>query len=122
MLVPLLAALALAAALSGWSLVRLLREHVDETWLARCASAILPDETLVMAEVEASETARVLVILGDVEAEAPVTFAFRSPRPFSAESTARPLWEEITSNQQLKEHAAQLAGSISVSREAQPRW
>jgi len=121
MLVPLLAAFALAGALSGWILVRLLREHVDETWLARCASAILPDETLVMAEVEASETARVLVILGDVEAEAPVTFAFRSPRPFSAESTTRPLWEERPSIQHLPENAAQLAGSISVSREAQPR-
>src|SRR6266487_6768593 len=79
----LLAAFALAGALSGWILVRLLHQHVDEAWLARCASTILPDETVVMAEVEASETARVLVILGDVEAEAPVTFAFRSPPPFS---------------------------------------
>ncbi|PYJ51455.1 MAG: hypothetical protein DME87_03265, partial [Verrucomicrobia bacterium] len=121
MLAPLLAAFALAGALSGWILVRLLREHVDEAWLARCASAILPDETLVMAEVEASETARVVVILGDVEAEAPVTFAFRSPRPFSVESTTRPLWEERPSIQHLSENAAQLAGSISVSREAQPR-
>src|SRR3989454_7035721 len=121
MLAPLLAAFALAGALSGWILVRLLREHVDEAWLARCASAILPDETLVMAEVEASETARVVVILGDVEAEAPVTFAFRSPRPFSVETTTRPLWEERPSIQHLSENAAQLAGLISVSREAQPR-
>src|SRR2546426_10749172 len=121
MLAPLLAAFALAGALSGWILVRLLREHVDEAWLARCASAILPDETLVMAEVEASETARVVVILGDVEAEAPVTFAFRSPRPFSVESATRPLWEERPSIQHLSENAAQLAGLISVSREAQPR-
>ncbi len=79
----LLAAFALAGALSGWILVRLLRQHVDEVWLARCASTILPDETAVMAEVEASETARVLVILRDVEAEAPVTFAFHSPSSFS---------------------------------------
>src|SRR2546426_8803145 len=105
MLAPLLAAFALAGALSGWILVRLLRQHVDEAWLARCASTILPDETVVMAEVEASETARVLVILGDVEAEAPVTFAFRSPRPFSVESTTRPLWEERPSIQHLPENA-----------------
>src|SRR5437899_3832836 len=121
MLALLLAAFALAGALSGWILVRLLRQHVDETRLARCASTILPDETVVMAEVEASETAGVLVILRDVEAEAPVTFAFRSSRPFSVESTTRPLWEERPSIQHLSENAAQLAGSISVSREAQPR-
>ncbi|PYJ67388.1 MAG: hypothetical protein DME76_15345, partial [Verrucomicrobia bacterium] len=121
MLALLLAAFALAGALSGWILVRLLRQHVDETRLARCASTILPDETVVMAEVEASETAGVLVILRDVEAEAPVTFAFRSSRPFSVESTTRPLWEERPSSQHLSENAAQLAGSISVSREAQPR-
>ncbi len=117
----LLAAFGLAGALLGWILVRLLREHVDEAWLARCASVILPDETVVMAEVEASEAARVLVILGDVEAEAPVTFAFRSPRPFSVESTTRSLSEERPSIQHLSENAAQLAGSISVSRETQPR-
>src|SRR5207244_13460932 len=65
----LLTAFALAGALSGWILVRLVRQHVDEIRLARFASTILPDETIVMAEVEASETARVLVILRDVEAE-----------------------------------------------------
>ena len=78
-----LAAFALAGGLSGWILVRLLQQHVAEMSLARCASTILPDETVVMAEVEASETPRVLVILRDVEAEAPVTFAFHSPPPFS---------------------------------------
>src|SRR5205807_7552795 len=51
MLALLLAAFALAGALSGWILVRLLRQHVDETRLARCASTILPDETVVMAEI-----------------------------------------------------------------------
>ena len=82
-----LAALALAGALSGWILVRLLRQHVDEKRQSRFAGTILPDETAVMAEVEASETARVLVILRDVEAEAPVTFGFYPPPPFSVESS-----------------------------------
>src|SRR5947208_2111749 len=90
----LLTGFALAGALSGWVLVRLIQRHVDEAWLARCASTILPGETIVMAEVEASETARVLVILRDAEAEGPVTFAFHSPSPFSVESTTQPLWDE----------------------------
>ncbi|HEY2713044.1 MAG TPA: glucoamylase family protein, partial [Chthoniobacterales bacterium] len=118
---PLLAAFALGSGVSGWVLVRLLQQHVDKAWLARCASTILPGETAVMAEVEASGTTRVLVILRDVEAEAPVTFAFRSPPHFSVESTAQPLWDERPSSQRLSENAAQLARSISVSREAQAR-
>jgi hypothetical protein len=69
----LLAAFALAGAFTGWILVRLLQEHVDAASLARCASTILPNETVVLAEVEASEASRVLAILRDVEAEAPVT-------------------------------------------------
>src|SRR4030095_11849598 len=67
-----LAVFALAGGLSGWILVRLFRQHVAEMSLTRCARTMLPDETLVIAEVEASETARVLEILRDVEAEAPV--------------------------------------------------
>ena len=117
----LLAAFVLAGALSGSVLVRLLKQHVDEALLARSASTILPGETIVMAEVEASETARVLVILRDVEAEAPVTFAFHSPPPFSVESTTQPLWDERPSSQRVSENAAHLARSIAVSREAKPR-
>ena len=121
MLALLLTAFALAGALSGWILVRLFRHHVDETWVARCASTILPGETAVMAEVEAGETARVLVILRDVEAEAPVTFGFHSPPPFSVESTTQPLWDERPSSQRLSENAAHLARSLAVSREARRR-
>ena len=117
----LLAAFVLAGALSGSVLVRLLKQHVDEALLARSASTILPGETVVLAEVEASETARVLVILRDVEAEAPVTFAFHSPPPFSVESTTQPLWDERPSSQRVSENAAHLARSIAVSREAKPR-
>jgi hypothetical protein len=45
----LLGAFALAGALIGWIIARSLQEHVDERRLARCASTILPNETLVMA-------------------------------------------------------------------------
>jgi hypothetical protein len=62
----LLAALALAGAITGWLLVQLLREHVDAASLARFTSTILPDETVVLAEVEASEASRVLATLRDV--------------------------------------------------------
>src|SRR5213596_4214342 len=116
-----LAAFALAGALSGWILVRLLQQHVDEKRQSRFAGTILPDETAVIAEVEASETERVLVILRDVEAEAPVTFGFYPPPPFSVESTARPLSHELPSSQRLVENAASLARAIAVSRGAKPR-
>jgi cyclic beta-1,2-glucan synthetase len=121
MLALLLAAFALAGALGGWILVGLFRQRVDETRVAQCASTILPGETIVMAEVDTDETARVLAILRDVEAEAPVTFAFRSPPSFSVESITQPLWDERPSIQRLSENAAHLAHSISVSREAPPR-
>jgi hypothetical protein len=75
-------AFALAGALSVWTLARLLKVDVSAASLARCTSTILPGETAVLAEVKASETARVLATLRDVEAEAPVTFAFHSPQLF----------------------------------------
>src|SRR4029450_1828789 len=69
----------------------------------------------------ASETARVLMILRNVEAETPVTFAFPSPAPFPFELSARPLGHELPSSQRLVENAARLARAIPVSREAKPR-
>src|SRR5436309_1114404 len=116
-----LAAFALAGATTGWILVQLLREHVDAASLARFTSTILPNETVVLAEVEASEASRALAILRDVEAEAPVTFGFYPPPPFSVESTARPLSHELPSSQRLVENAASLASAIAVSRGAKPR-
>src|SRR5881398_1961450 len=117
----LLAAFALAGATTGWILVQLLREHVDAASLARFTSTILPNETVVLAEVEASEASRALAILRDVEAEAPVTFGFYPPPPFSVEPTARPLSHELPSSQRLVENAASLASAIAVSRGAKPR-
>ncbi len=81
--------------------------------LARCTSTILPGETVVLAEVKASETARVVAILEDVEAEAPVTFAFHSPPPFRFKSSARALGHELPSTQRLAENAARLAARDS---------
>jgi cyclic beta-1,2-glucan synthetase len=117
----LLAAFALAGALSGWILVRLLQQHVDKATLARGVTTILPGETIVIAEVETSETPRLVAILRDVVTEASVTFAFHSPPHFTTELPTRPLWQEPPSSQLLGENATYLAGSISVSREAKPR-
>src|SRR5438067_1653870 len=114
-------AFALAGALTGWILVRLLQEHVAAASLARCASTILPGETVVLAEVRATETSRLLAIMRDVEAEAPVTFAFHSPPHFRFKSSARPLGHELPSGQRLAENAARLAHEIPVSREAKAR-
>jgi len=114
-------AFVLAGALTGWILVRLLQEHVAAASLARCASTILPGETVVLAEVRATETSRLLAIMRDVEAEAPVTFAFHSPPHFRFKSSARPLGHELPSGQRLAENAARLAHEIPVSREAKAR-
>jgi cyclic beta-1,2-glucan synthetase len=116
-----LAAFAFGGAISGWILVQLFREHVDSASFARFTNTILPNETVVLTEVEASESSRVLAILRDVEAEAPVTFGFYPPPPFSIESTARPASHELPSSQRLVEKAASLARAMSVSRAAKPR-
>jgi len=116
----LLAVFVLAGAVTSWIIVRLLQQHVDAANLARCSSTILPDETMVMAEVKASEAARVLEVLRDVEADS-VTFAFPPPAPFPVESTTQPLWPERSSSRRLSENAARLAGSLRVGREVQPR-
>src|SRR6266481_5123982 len=117
----LLAAFALAGALTGWILVRLLQEHVAAASLAKCTSTILPGETVVLSEVNAAKTSRLLAILRDVETEAPVTFAFHSPPHFRFKSSARPLGHELPSGQRLAENAARLAHEIRVNREAKPR-
>src|SRR5438874_2187597 len=114
-------AFGLAGALTGWILVRLLQEHVAAASLARCVSTILPGETVVLDEVRATETSRLLAIMRDVEAEAPVTFAFHSPPHFRFKSSARPLGHELPSGQRLAENAARLAHEIPVSREAKAR-
>ena len=116
-----LAAFALGGAITGWILVKMLREHVDSASFARFTNTILPNETVVLAEVEASEASRALALLRDVEAEAPVTFGFYPQPPFSVESTARPLSHELPSSQRLVEKAASLAHAIGVSRTAKPR-
>jgi len=120
-LLLLLAAFTLAGAIIGWTLVQLLRQHVDATSLARFTGTILPNETMVVAEVEAGEASRVLAILRGVEAEAPVTFGFYPPPPFSVEPTGRPLGHEFPSGQRLVENAAHLAHAIVVGRGAKPR-
>src|SRR5881394_741604 len=120
-LLLLLAAFTLAGAIIGWTLVQLLRQHVDATSLARFTGTILPNETMVVAEVEAGEASRVLAILRGVEAEAPVTFGFYPPPPFSVEPTGRPLGHEFPSGQRLVENAAHLARAIVVGRGEKPR-
>src|ERR1019366_1928140 len=116
-----LTAFMLIGALAGWLLVRLRERHVDDASLARCRSTILPGETVVLAEVKATETSRLLAILRDVETEAPFTFAFHPPPPFRFKSSARPLGHELPSSQRLAENAARLAHEVLVSRETKPR-
>src|SRR4030095_2354031 len=116
------AAFAFGGAITGWILVQLFRKHIDSARLARFTSTILPNEIMVAAEGAASDASRVLAILRDVEAETPpVTFVFYPPPPFSVESTARPLGQELAWSQRLVEKAASLAHAITVSAKAKPR-
>jgi cyclic beta-1,2-glucan glucanotransferase len=117
----LVAELALIAALASWIFFRLLREHVSESGLPRCTNSILPNEVMVLAEVEAGDAERAVSILRGVETEAPVTFAFHSPPPFPLDQSARPLGHEHPSSRELSDHAAKIAQSMPVDREIQPR-
>ena len=116
-----LTAFMLVGALAGWLLVRLGERHVGAASLDRCRSTILPGETVVLSEVKAIETSRLLTILRDVETEAPVTFAFHPPAPFRLKSSARPLGHELPSSQRLTENAERLAHELAVNHEAKPR-
>src|SRR5215208_5925006 len=116
-----LAGFGFGGAIAGWILVRLLRRHVDSASFARFTNTILPNETVILVEVEASETSEVLAILREVEAEAPVTFGFYPPPPFPSEATARPPSHELFSSRHLVAKAASLAQAITVSRTVKPR-
>ncbi len=116
-----LAIFALAGALIGWILSRVFREQVDPKNVARCVSTILPDETMLLVEVKAGETAQLQAILRNLEAEAPVSFAFRAPPPFPLDAKARPLGEERPTRQRFAENAEHLARSLPVSLDAKPQ-
>src|SRR5216117_2912717 len=95
-----LAAFAFGGAIAGWILVHLLREHVDSASFARFMNTILPNETVVLAEVEPSEASGALAILRGMEAEPPATFGFYPPPPFSVQPSAPTLpGDEVTSSQ-----------------------
>ncbi len=122
-LAMMLSAFALGGAIIGWILVQLFRQQVDPESLARFTSTILPNETIVLAQVEARKASRVLTILRDVEAEAPVTFAFYPPPPFRVEPIPGQFAHELlsSSSQHYVENAANLAHAITVDRRAKPR-
>jgi cyclic beta-1,2-glucan synthetase len=114
-------AFTLAGAVAGWILARLLRQRIDATRLARYTSTILPGEAIVLAEVKARDTSRLLTILRNIGTAPVVTFAFQPPPPFSFDAIARARGQERPPSQRLAENAANLAQSISVSREMRPR-
>ena len=105
----------------GWTSYWLLHQRVDDAHLTRVRNSIAPDEVIVLAEVRASETSRVLTIMRDVAAEEVVTFAFPPSAAGRFETATTPLWQEQLSSQRLAEMAAILALSIPVSRKVRPQ-
>ncbi|HEY2713219.1 MAG TPA: glucoamylase family protein [Chthoniobacterales bacterium] len=116
----LLAVFVAFGAVAGWISHRLLHQHVADWHLTRVRKSIALDEVIVLAEVRARETSRVLAIIGDVAAGEVVTFAFPPPAGNRLEATVTSLWSEQLSSQRLAETAALLAPSIPVSRKVKP--
>ena len=119
-LLPLLMFLT-SGALAGWAFIRLRQQRVASANVNRYARLILQDEMVVLAEVEAGDTERLLAVLRNVGTEPPATFAFHPPASFAFTTPTRLLWPERPSNQRLAENAARLAHEITVNREAKPR-
>ncbi len=115
-----LAACALGGALAGWSLFRWLETRIDRVQVESFKRWIIHNETVVMVEVPASQTARVVTILRGVEDE-PVTFAFHAPPTFDFEPEAQLLRHDPPSSQRLAERAVRLAQSIPTATGAKPR-
>ncbi len=112
---------AFSGALAGWVFIRLLQERVASASVTRYARVILRDEMMVLAEVEAGETARLLAILRNAGTEPPLTFAFHPSASFPFEAPTRLLWSERPSTQRLADNATRLAHDITVSRGTKPR-
>ncbi len=96
-----LAAFALAGALAGWGVFRRLDARVDPTEIAKFKRWIVPNETVVLAEVPAEETARVVASLRAGDGEPPVTFSFHASSALELEPEANLLRNEAPSSQRL---------------------
>ncbi|MEO7317991.1 MAG: hypothetical protein ABIZ56_03270, partial [Chthoniobacteraceae bacterium] len=112
----LFAAFALAGGLAGWGVFRRLDARVDPTEIAKFKRWIVPNETVVLAEVPAEETARVVASLRAGEGEPPVTFSFHASSVFQNEPETNLLRNEAPSSQRLAERAVRLAHSFAVVR------
>jgi len=108
------AAFALGGAGVGWGVFRWLDSRVDAAKVARFKRWIVRNETVVMAEVRAEETARVVANLRAVQGEPPVTFAFHAPSAFDFEPETTLLRNEAPSSQRLAEKAVRLAQSFTA--------
>jgi cellobiose phosphorylase len=116
-----IATCALAGALAGWLVFRSLAARVHGAHLARFKRWLVRNETVVMVEMPAKETERVLTILHAVEGESPVTFSFLPSSTFDFEPEANLLRHEVPSRERLAEKAAWLAHSFSIEAKAEQR-
>ncbi len=114
----LLAGFATAGTLTGCLLAWILRRRIDPASVRLFSKSILPDETVVLAEVQPGETARVLEILNAAGEEKPVTWAFRVTPGLEP---ARPPARELASGRRIARNAIALAHAFGVSRETKAR-
>ena len=91
----LLAGFATAGTLTGCLLAWILRRRIDPASVRLFSKSILPDETVVLAEVQPGETARVLEILNAAGEEKPVTWAFRVTPGLSRPGLLRASWPQV---------------------------
>ena len=116
-----LAGSTLAAALFGWLAFRWLDARVARQHVVRFQRWIVHNESVVLVEVEAGETGRVVTVLREVDGEAPVTFVFHPPAKFDFESEEQLFRKEFSSSQRLAEKAIRLAQSMTIGTAATPR-
>ncbi len=116
-----LAACGLAGGLAGWWIFRWLDTRVGAAHLAKARRLLVHNETLVITEAPARETARVVAGLCALEGEAPVTFAFHALSDFDFEPEANLLRNDAPSSQGLAEKAVRLAHSLTTAPGATSR-
>lgn len=86
---------------------------VDQEILTRYKRWVIRDETLVLVQVERRHVSQVMKILREVETDQPISFVIKAESTYDLISQMERQPTEPLTIEQLKEHAAALAKSLS---------